>query len=151
MRRITIVFLALIFINTVVGVAVIGLLESRRKKNRTASEHSRQDVSMALQKAAVTALPTPSLVDEIRISVPPKQEEAMVGQIDAAAKQAGGSAVKNLSNENGTLVFAEVPMAHLNAFRDALAKLGAVLPDSTSATPGSGNAILQIRLVSRPE
>jgi len=152
MRRVTIVFLALIFINTIVGVAVIGLLESKRHQARTATEQNRKDVAIALQKAAANALPTPSLdVDEIKISVPPKQQDAMVEKVSAAAQKAGGSAAKNLSSENGTLVFAEIPTKRVNQFRDALAQLGAVLPAAPSPAPGSGNAILQIRITQRSE
>src|SRR6202023_337918 len=99
-----------------------------------------------LQKAAANALPTPSLdVDEIKITVPAKQRDAMVEKISAAAKQAVGSAVKNLSNENGTLIFAEIPAERVSQFRDALKQLGAVLPASPSPSATSGNAILQIR------
>src|SRR5437764_1284404 len=36
MRRVTIVFVALIFLNTIVGVVVIGLLESKRRRTTTA-------------------------------------------------------------------------------------------------------------------
>ena len=151
MRRMMIVFLALIFVNTVAGVIAIGLIESKRRQNRTGSEQNRQDVTRALQSAAATALPTPSLVDEIKIAAPAKEEDALVDKINAAAKDAGGSAAKNLSNENGTLVFAEVPRERVSQFRDALGKLGATLPATTDASPGSGNAILQIRIVPRTE
>jgi hypothetical protein len=151
-RRITIVFLALIFLNTIVGVVVIGLLENKKRQTKIAGEQNRKDVTIALQKAAANALPTPSLdVDEIKITVASKQQDAMVEKITAAAQQAGGSAVKNLSNENGTLVFAEIPANHLTEFRNALAQLGAVLPASDNSSPGSGNAILQIRIVERTE
>ena len=151
-RRIMIVALALIFVNTIVGVVVIGIFENKRRQTKTAAEHNRQDVALALQKAAVNALPTPSLdVDEIQVAVPAKQQDAMAERISAAAKQAGGSAAKNLSNENGTLVFAEIPAERVSQFRDALARLGAVLPNSSSPSPSSGNAILQIRIVQRPE
>jgi anti-sigma factor RsiW len=151
-RRITIVFLTLIFINTLVGVIAIGLLESKRRNARTATEQNRQDIARALQQAAANALPTPSLnVGEIKITVPPKQQDATVEKINAAAQQTGGSAVRNLSNENGTLVFAEIPAARLSEFRQALTALGAALPEPASPGPASGNAILQIRIVERTE
>jgi hypothetical protein len=152
MRRVTIVFLTLVFINTIVGVVAIGLLENRRHRVQTMSEQSRKDVTTALQKAAATALPTPSLdVDEIKITAPGGQEDATVEKISAAAKEAGGSAARNLSNENGTLVFAEVPAEHLSKFRDALSQLGATLPPATNSSPGNANVILQIRITQRPQ
>ena len=151
-RRVMIVFLALIFINTVAGVIAIGVLENKRHRVQTASEQNRKDVATALQKAAANALPTPIFdVDEIKIVAGAGQEDATVEKINAAAKQAGGSAAKNLTNENGTLVFAEVPAEHLTQFRDALSQMGAVLPTSTNAGPVNGNAILQIRITTRPQ
>jgi hypothetical protein len=151
MRRITIIFLALVFLNTVIGLAVIGVVESKRRKTKVATEHNRQDVTTALQRAAANALPTPSLDDEIKIPASDEQQDAIVEKIEAAAKQAGGSAAKNLSNENGILVFAEIPADRLSQFRDALTQLGAVLPPSNSPSPTSGNAILQIRITPRPK
>ena len=152
MLRVAIVFIALIFINTLVGVIAIGLLENKRRQARTASDQNRQDVTTSLQKAAATALPTPNLdVDEIKISVPAGQQDATVERVSAAAKQAGGSAAKNLSNENGTLVFAEIPANRLTQFRDALSQLGASLPPASSPSPSGGNAILQIRITPRPQ
>jgi hypothetical protein len=151
-RRIMIVFLALIFLNITGGLVVIGLVENKRRHAQTAAAQNRQEVTLALQKAAAAALPTPNLdVDEIKIAVPAKQQDAMVEKLSAAAKEAGGSAAKNLTNENGTLVFAEVPVDHLKQFRDALTQLGAVLPASPAPTPATGKAILQIRIVQRPE
>jgi len=151
MRRVMIVFLALIFVNTIVGVVVIGLLENKRRQARVATDHNRSDMAVALQKAAEGALPPPTLVDEIKIAVSARELDAMVEKISAAAKQVNGSAAKNLSNENGTLIFAEIPVDRVAQFQDALAKLGAVVPPSSSQAPGSGNAILQIRLTPRPE
>ena len=152
MRRVTIVFVVLIFLNTLVGVVVIGLLENKRRQKTAVTEHNREDVTLALQKAAANAFPTPTLeVDEIKITSPAKEQDVMVEKINVAAKQAGGSAAKNLSNENGTLVFAEIPAEHLAQFRDGLVKLGAVIPASANPTPSSGNSILQIRIVQRPE
>ena len=152
MRRVMIIFLALIFINTIAGLIAIGLLENKRQKASKAAEQNRRDVTLALQKAAANALPTPSLeVDEIKITAPAKQLDATIEQISEAAKQAGGSAAKNVSNENGTLVFAEVPADRIYQFHNSLTQLGAVLPAATSPSPSTGNAILQIRVVPRSE
>ena len=151
-RRITIVFLVLIFINTVAGLIAITLIEKQRHRAQTESEQNRREVASAVQKAAANAFPTPSLdINEIKITALARELNAMVDKISAAAKQAGGSATKNLTNENGTLVFAEIPVDHLTQFRDALAKLGAALPPPVNPGPTSGNAILQIRIVQRAE
>src|ERR1700719_1962695 len=74
MRRIMIVFLALTFLNITGGLVVISVVENKRRHAQTKSAQNRQDVTLALQKAAADALPTPSLdVDEIKIAVPAKQ------------------------------------------------------------------------------
>jgi|tagenome__1003787_1003787.scaffolds.fasta_scaffold20616680_1 hypothetical protein len=147
MRRVMIVFLALIFINTIVGVVAIGLLENRKNRARTAAEQNRKEMAVALQNAAASALPTPTLdVDEIKIAAPAGQIDALVEKITAAAKQVNGSAAKNVSNENGTLVFAEIPVGRISEFHNGLKQLGAVVPAPTNASPGTGNAILQIRI-----
>jgi hypothetical protein len=133
--------------NVLFGLYAIGFMENKRRA-RPGQEQNRKEFAQALDKAAAAALPTPTLdVDEIRISAPAKQRDALANKVIAAAKQSGGSAVKNLSSENGLLLFAEIPAERLNQFRDALQKLGAVLPTSTTATPTSGKAILQIRIV----
>jgi len=146
-RRVAIAFAVLVFMNVIFGLYAIGFLEKKRRAQPT-EEQNRKELAQALDKAAAAALPTPTLdVDEIKISVPAKQRDAMANKVIAAAKQSGGSAVKNLSSNNGLLLFAEIPNEHVNQFRDALTKLGAVLPTSTSETVTSGKAILQIRIV----
>jgi anti-sigma factor RsiW len=146
-RRVAIAFAVLVFFNVVFGLYAIGFMEKKRHAPR-GQEQNRQDLAQALEKAAASALPTPSLdVGEITISAPPKQRDAMANKVMVAAKQSGGSAVKNLNNENGVLLFAEIPAARLNQFQDALRKLGATLPASTNGPAPSEKAILQIRIV----
>ena len=151
-RRITVIALTLIFLNVIAGLVVIGVVENKRRRAQLTSEQNRKDVALALQKAAANALPTPSFdVDEIKMTAPANQQDLLVEKVSAAAKQAGGSVAKNLTNENGTLIFAEIPVDRLQQFGEALAQLGATLPASPTTTATSGNAILQIRIVPRPE
>ncbi|MEY2540822.1 MAG: hypothetical protein QOI22_424 [Verrucomicrobiota bacterium] len=146
-RRVGIAFAVLVFFNVVFGLYAIGFMETKRRATR-GQEQNRRELAQALEKAAVSALPTPSLdVGEIKISAPVKQRNATANKVMAAAKQSGGSAVKNLNDENGVLLFAEIPAERVNEFQDALRKLGATLPASTNQPPPSGKAILQIRIV----
>ena len=146
-RRVAIAFTVLVFMNVVFGLYAIGFLE-KKKRARPTEEQNRKEFAQALDKAAAAALPVPTLdVDEIKIDAPPKQRDAMANKVIAAAKQSGGSAVKNLSDENGLLLFAEIPAERVEQFRGALKKLGATLPASTSASATSGKAILQIRII----
>jgi len=146
-RRVAVAFAVLVFLNVVFGLYAIGFMEKKRRA-RPAEAQNRQQLVQALEKAAASALPTPSLeIDEIKLEAPAKQREAMASKVIAAAKQCGGSAVKGLTNENGILLFAEIPVARVNEFNDSLTKLGALprAPRTESAT--SGKAILQIRIV----
>jgi hypothetical protein len=146
-RRVAIAFALLVFMNVVFGLYAIFFMEKKRR-DRSGQEQNRQELVQALEKAGTNALPTPTLeVDEIKLSGPAKQHEAIANKVIAAVKQAGGSAVKNLSNDNGTLLFAEVPVDRISQVRDALKKLGAVVPESNAAPAASGKAILQIRIV----
>jgi hypothetical protein len=146
-RRVAIAFALLVFLNVAFGLYAIGFMQKKRRAAQT-EEQNRQELAQALEKAAATALPTPSLgTDEITISVNGRQRENMASRIMAGAKESGGSAVKNLNNENGLLLFAEIPAEKAGNFLEGLKKLGATLPASTSQPTSSGKAILQIRIV----
>jgi hypothetical protein len=146
-RRIAVVFAVLVFLNVAFGLYAIGFMEKKRRA-RPAEDQNQQQLVQALEKAAVSALPTPSLeIDEIKLEAPIKQREAMASKVIAAASQYGGSAVKGLNNENGILLFAEIPVAHVNEFDDSLKKLGAVPPAPRTENTTSGKVILQIRIV----
>ena len=145
-RRIAIGFAVLVFLNVAFGLYAIGFMQKKRRATRT-EEQNRHELVQALEKAAATAMPTPNLdVEEIRIAAAPAQREAMADKVMAAAKDSGGSAVKNLSNENGLLLFAEIPAGQAAKFQEALQKLGATLPSAPSQPTASGQLILQIRI-----
>jgi anti-sigma factor RsiW len=145
-RRIAILFGALVFLNVLFGLYAIAFLEKKRHSAHR-SERSRQQVIQALENTAAAAMPTPKLdVGEVKVPAPSGQREVVVNQIIAAAAQCGGSADKNLSDENGTLVFAEVPAAREKEFRDKLTKLGAQPSEPDSSSSG-GKSIIQIRVM----
>ena len=146
-RRVAIAFAALVFLNVVFGLYAIGFMKKKQRASR-GEDQNHQQLVQALEKAAVAAMPTPSLeIDEIKLEAPAKQREAMASKVITAASQCGGSAVKGLSNENGILLFAEIPSERLNDFSDSLKKLGAVLPAARSENATGGKAILQIRII----
>jgi hypothetical protein len=145
-RRVAVAFAVLVFLNVIFGLYAIGFMEKKRRARP--AEGQNQQLVQALEKAAASALPTPSLeVDEIKLEAPAKQREAMASKVIAAASQCGGSAVKGLNNENGILLFAEIPVARVNEFNDSLKKLGAVPPAPRTESATNGKAILQIRIV----
>ena len=146
-RRVAIWSVALVFLNVVFALYAIGFMKKKQRASR-GEERNQQQLVQALEKAAAVALPTPSLeIDEIKLEAPAKQREAMASKVIAAANQCGGSAVKGLNNENGILLFAEIPFERVNDFGDSLKKFGAILPAPRGEKTTSGKAILQIRIV----
>lgn len=146
-RRIAVIFSLLVFANVLFGIYAITLMGKKRRNTRP-NDHNQEQLTQALRSAAAAAMPTPNLeVDEIKIPAASATErDSLVGKVIDAASQSGGSAVKNLSNENGTLVFAEIPAAKENEFREKLTNLGAPVTKST-ASASTGNRIMQIRIV----
>jgi hypothetical protein len=145
-RRIMLVFGALVVCNVVFGIYAIAFLHEREKR-ASPNQQNQEQLTRALQNAAATALPTPSLdVDEIKIPAMSKDRDALVNKIIGAAAQSGGSAAKNLTNENGTLIFAEIPAGKEKEFRDKLMTLGAPAT-KPSESSSNANRIIQIRVV----
>lgn len=145
-RRIMIVFMVLVLANVAFGIYAIFFMKNRqRAKQRT--EQNRTELTQSLSQTAAAALPTPTLgVEEIKFTAPVAEQNALADTIVDEAKRAGGSAVKGLADEHGILLFAEIPTARLNEFRDALKKLGATIPATTTETNPGDKTILQVRV-----
>ena len=144
-RRIAISFAVLVFLNVLFGLYAIAFMEKKRRVRPM--QEQRQQLVQALEKAGASALPTPSLdINEVKLNAPVEQREAMANKVVAAAKQCGGSAAKGLADENGILLFAEVPASRENDFREMLKQLGAS-PSQASNGSATGNRIIQIRVV----
>jgi anti-sigma factor RsiW len=145
-RRIMIVFMVLVFANVAFGIYAIFFMKNRqRAKERT--EQNRTELKESLSKSAAAALPTPTLgVEEITFNAPAAAHGALADKVIGAATQAGGSAAKGLNNENGVLIFAEIPTTRLTEFRDALKKLGANVPPPASEMNTAEKTILQVRI-----
>ncbi len=145
-RRVAIAFVALVFLNVLFGIYAIIFMENKRHR-QAPNEQNRQQLLQALEKTAASALPAPSLdVDEVKITTSKAQRDAIANQVIAVAAACGGSAVKNLSDQHGLLLFAEIPAAREGEFRQKLTALGAQ-PTKSSASSASRNRIIQIRLV----
>src|ERR1700719_2932365 len=122
-RRIAIAFAVLVFANVVFGIYAIAFMK-QKEKVRVNTEQNRSELAESLSSTAAVALPTPSLdVEEIKFTAPVKEQDKLANKIIAAAKQAGGSGTKGLADQQGVLLFAEVPTARLNDFRDSMKKL----------------------------
>jgi hypothetical protein len=147
-RRIAIAFAVLVFANVVFGIYAIAFMK-QKEKARVSTEQNRSELTESLSRTAAVALPTPSLeVDEIKFTAPVAEQDRLANKVIAAAKQVGGSATKGLADQEGVLLFAEVPTARLNDFRDSMKKFGATFPSSAAAPSAGEKNILQIRIIS---
>ena len=148
-RRVAIVFALLVFLNVLFGIYAIWFMKKRPAF--VPDQQSQQRLSRALQNAATTVLPTPTLeIEEIKIPAPKSQRDAVANKIIAAATECGGSAAKNLNDENGLLLFAEIPAPQESNFREKLVALGAAPSRPDSSLPGE-KRIIQIRIVQSPD
>jgi len=145
-RRIMIAFMVLVAVNVGFGIYAIFFMKNKELA-RKRTEKNRTELTQSLSRTAAATLPTPTLgIDEITFNAPATERDELTNKVIAAATQSGGSAAKGLSNENGTLIFAEIPTARLDQFREALKKLGATIPPS-AAEPSTGEkTILQVRI-----
>jgi anti-sigma factor RsiW len=147
-RRIAIAFAVLVFANVVFGIYAIAFMK-QKDRARVNTEQNRSELTESLARTAAVALPTPNLdVDEIKFTAPVVEQDKLANKVIAAAKQVGGSGTKGLADQQGVLLFAEVPTARLNDFRDSMKKLGATLPAAPADQKAGEKVILQLRIAS---
>lgn len=135
-RGIATAFILLVLVNVFVGIAfIIG----RKKSENPADLHARelamrQQLTASLQKTAEIALPAPTLpADEIHLSAPANESEALANNVVMLATQCGGSAAKAPPDDAGITVLANLPASREDEFRRALAPLARA--DFSSPTP----------------
>ena len=146
-RRVGTAFAVLVFVNVLFGIYAIAFMNKNQRPQVT-QEQNRSEFTESLARTAEAALPTPSLdIEEIKFTTPVREQDKLANKIMTAAKQAGGSGTKGLADQSGVLLFAEIPNARLNDFRDAMKKLGATLPASPAEATGE-KSILQLRILS---
>jgi hypothetical protein len=147
-QRIMIVFSILVVANVAFGIYAIFFMKNRERAKMSV-EKNRTELAQSLARSAAVALPTPSLdIDEIKFTAPVPEQDNLANTIIAAAQEAGGSGTKGLADQTGVLLFAEIPTARVNDFRESMRKLGATLPAASPAPGPSEKTILQIRIVS---
>jgi anti-sigma factor RsiW len=145
-QRVMIAFMLLVIANVCFGIYAVFFMKGKQH-DRVRTEQNRTELTQSLSTAAAAALPTPTLgIEEITLNAPATEQTALSDRVIDAAIQSGGSAAKGLTNENGILLFAEIPTKRLTEFRDGLKKLGATIP-APATEPGSGEkTILQVRI-----
>jgi hypothetical protein len=147
-RRFATAFAVLVFANVVFGIYAIAFMK-KKERLQLNTEQNRTELSESLARTAAVALPTPSFdVAEIKFTAPVKDQDKLANKIIAAAKQSGGSGTKGLADQQGVLLFVEIPSERVNDFREAMKKLGATLPAAAAETKAGDKVILQLRIVS---
>jgi hypothetical protein len=135
-RRLIAVFVLLVLVNVLVGIAfIIGKKKSQKPADVRARELAmRQQLTASLQKTAESALPAPTLAaEEIHLSAPASEHEALANNVVMLATQSGGSAAKAPPDDAGITVLADLPANRAEEFRRALAPLAQA--DFSSPTP----------------
>jgi hypothetical protein len=147
-RRVAVAFAVLVFANVAFGIYAIAFMK-KKERARVSTEQNRSELAESLARTAAVALPTPSLdVDEIKFTAPVAEQDRLANKVIAAAKQVGGSGTKGLADQQGVLLFAEVPTTRVKDFREALKKLGATIPAASVEPKAGEKTILQVRIVS---
>ena len=147
-RRIMSVFIVLVGLNVAFGIYAIFFMKNKQR-TRESTEQNRTEFAQSLARTAEAALPTPSLeIEEIKFNAPVAGQESTADRVIDGAKQVGGSGTKGLADEHGILIFAEVPTARLNEFRDLMRKLGATVPAPVAVPNPGEKMILQVRIIS---
>ncbi len=145
-RGVATAFIVLVLVNVLIGIAFIIGKNPRRKP---AASDVQKQIAASAEKAAESALPAPTLADEIVLSASAADRDNVADKVVAAAVEAGGSAAKALPNEQRTTVIAEIPTNREPEFRAALMPLGAPAPSpgEITSTPGaSANKLLQVQI-----
>jgi hypothetical protein len=147
-KRVALAFIMLVFLNVFIGLWFIFQKEKPSSKRRDAD--MRQQVEQSLEKAAAVAMPTPNIeADEIKISAPKQQGEAVVDKVIAEATAAGGSGAEALSDEHGIVVLIDIPKNREFDFRQGLVPLGAPMPVASKVKASQPNErhFLQVRVI----
>ena len=135
-RRLITVFVLLVVVNVLVGIAfIIGRKKPDKPADVRARESAmRQQLTASLQQTAESALPPPTLAaEEIFLSASDSERETLANNVVMLATQCGGSAAKAPPDDAGITVLADLPLARAEEFRKALAPLAQT--DFSSPTP----------------
>lgn len=127
-RRIATGAIALVLLNVLLGLAFVA--KSKKTTAPSAKEAAiREQLTASLGAAGRNALPAPTFVeDEVHISAPRAEWDAVSAKIIAASERCGGSAAKGLPDEAALTVYADVPSSRKTEFREL------VLPTTSAAS-----------------
>jgi hypothetical protein len=146
-RRLITAFAALVLLNVLVGIAFIIGKKGDRTGEREAA--TRQQLTESLQRTAETALPLPTIADDIFLPAFVDERERIADSVILLATQAGGTAAKAPPDEKRITVIIDLPSTRADEFRRSLAPLAP--PDYAPPSPDPSAApdkrtIMQVRI-----
>jgi anti-sigma factor RsiW len=148
-RRVATLFAGLVLLNVLVGIAFIVGKKGDSGERRALEAATRQQVTDSLQRSAQTALPLPTIGDDVHLPAAPEERERIADSVILLATQAGGSAAKAPPDENRVTVIIDLPSDRADEFRRSLAPLAPAdyspPPPDKSASPDK-RAIMQVRI-----
>ncbi len=151
-RRVAVAFALLVLLNVFIG--IVSIIGFHKNPNDLGAKEAavRKQLTESMQKAAAAALPTPSLdVDEVKITVAAGQTDSAARKIITAAEKCRGSGTKGLPDENGLLVFVEIPSQQVEAFLEGLDRVGKVPSASRREVAKTEKVIIQVRILEHPK
>ncbi len=149
-RRVATAFILLVLLNVFVGIAfIVGKKREKPADLRAVEAATRKQLESSLQKSAETALPAPTIGDEIRLPAPAAERDAIANNIILLANRCGGSAAKAPPDDTGINVVVDVPSDRADEFRRSLAPLAPAdySPPPVEKSAASGkHTIMQVRI-----
>jgi len=153
-RRIATGAIVLVFLNVIIGLAVITAKNRKPAKENNKEAQIRQQLAASLGAAAENAMPPPSFAAaEIQLKAPRAEWESIASRVIAASGNFDGSATKALPDDNFMMVVADIPSNREAEFRQAVTS-GATITPMPAISSGTGletpesreRTIVQIRI-----
>jgi hypothetical protein len=148
-RRVATAFAALVLLNVLVGIAFIIGKKGDSGERRALEVATRQQVTDSLQRSAQTALPLPTIGDDIHLPAAIDERDRVADSVILLATQAGGSAAKAPPDDQRITVVVDLPSDRADEFRRSLTPLASAdysPPPAEQATSPDKRAIMQVRI-----
>ena len=131
--RVGAVFILLMVVNVGVGLWMIARHETKNPNRKLLETQMRQQITKALEHAATTLTPVPSLgANEITVPAATGKLEVVADEVVTIASQVGGSATKGLPDQHRLSVLVELPSNRESEFRAAISPIARVTDKATT-------------------
>jgi hypothetical protein len=122
--RVAAVFILLMVVNVGVGLWMIARHETKNPNRKLLETQMRQQITKALEHAATTLTPVPSLgANEITAPAATGKLEVVADEVVTIASQFGGSATKGLPDQHRLSVLVELASNRESEFRAAISSI----------------------------